>query len=184
MQAARPASPPIVRQDTRPPSRAAPGPSWAPNPGLGGTWMQQLTGWWAGRRGQLTAAAASGATPAAAPVVNGAQDAAAGIPAAAAQGKEHLVVMVHGLFGTADNWTVCAAGRSELACGSAPACRQPEGVLHLAPTRLPSHPHCPMPPRLQAISGLLADHLDPEPTLLFVSHCNERQKVGTVLYCR
>jgi hypothetical protein len=41
-----------------------------------------------------------------------------------------------------------------------------------------------MPPRLQAISGLLAEHLDPEPTLLFVSHCNERQKVGTVLYCR
>ena len=44
--------------------------------------MQQLTGWWAGRRGQLTAAAARGATSAE-PVVNGAQVAAAG-PAAAA----------------------------------------------------------------------------------------------------
>ncbi|KAL4425732.1 hypothetical protein ABPG75_009748 [Micractinium tetrahymenae] len=40
--------------------------------------------------------------------------------------------MVHGLFGTRDNW--------------------------------------------KAISGLLAEHLDPDATLLFISHCNERQK--------
>lgn len=33
-------------------------------------------------------------------------------------------------------------------------------------------------PLLQAISGLLAEHLDPDATLLFVSHCNERQRVG------
>lgn len=43
------------------------------------------------------------------------------------------------------------------------------------PTELPPRP-THISKRKQAISSLLAEHLDPSATLLVVSHCNEREK--------
>ncbi|KAL4445864.1 hypothetical protein ABPG77_009063 [Micractinium sp. CCAP 211/92] len=92
------------------------------------TWLQRLGAWWQTRQ-QAAAVATAGATVRGAAEV---QDGVQGLASTSTAPKEHLVVMVHGLFGTRDNW--------------------------------------------KAISGLLAEHLDPDATLLFVSHCNERQR--------
>lgn len=62
-------------------------------------WLLQLTSW---LRGGHARPAAAGA---AAPAALSSSDQAAGEAAAAAKPEaEHLIVMVHGLFGTRDNW--------------------------------------------------------------------------------
>lgn len=62
-------------------------------------WLLQLTSWLRGGHARPAAGAA------AAPAALSSSDQAAGEVAAAAKPEaEHLIVMVHGLFGTRDNW--------------------------------------------------------------------------------
>ncbi|PRW45615.1 alpha beta-hydrolases superfamily [Chlorella sorokiniana] len=62
-------------------------------------WLSHLTSWLRG--GQAGAAAAGAAAPAA---LSLSEQAAVEAAAAAKPDAEHLIVMVHGLFGTRDNW--------------------------------------------------------------------------------
>lgn len=62
-------------------------------------WLSQLASWLRG--GQPRLAAAGAAAPAA---LSSSEQAAVDAAAAAKPNAEHLIVMVHGLFGTRDNW--------------------------------------------------------------------------------
>lgn len=93
LQAASVSSSPL-----RAPCRAAP-PQHVRDSSSMFPWLLQLTSW---LRGGHARPAAAGA---AAPAALSSSDQAAGEAAAAAKPEaEHLIVMVHGLFGTRDNW--------------------------------------------------------------------------------
>jgi len=133
------------------------------------TWLQHLAAWWPGQRRSAAVAAHAGGNGAQPLTAVGEQE-----QGLAGPGKEHLVVMVHGLFGTRHNWQVGAP----LAAGCTSQCS--DVPLRRWRHVWPHTPHTPQPPThgMQAISQLLAQHLDPRSTLLFVSHCNEKTKVG------
>lgn len=102
-------------------------------------------------------------------------------------GAEHLIVMVHGLFGTRDNWTVsCFSAWASAASAARCMWRLLASRSGGARPRVAAAMRCPAAPPHppQAIKGLLEEHLDRGATLLFVSHANERQRVRGTPPCR